>query len=320
MPRLPTLQAKRQVNDRVLNFRFEKETPERLDKFLVGLLQEFSRARIQGLIADGFVDVDGHAAKKSGQPLENGSTVTVRIPPTAPTDLIPEDIPLDIVFENDDLFVVDKPAGMVVHPGAGHSSGTLVNAVLGYDPDLEGIGGEERPGVVHRLDKDTSGLIMLAKNERAHRWLQEQFRLRKVDKTYLALVDGRPPTPSGRVEAHIGRDPKNRKRMAVVNERKGREAVSEYKTLEEFEKHTLLEFHPHTGRTHQIRLHCAFLKCPIVGDEVYGRKNPSIHIGRHFLHAHRLSIVLLDDKEPRQFEAPLPVELRDVLQSLRKGS
>jgi len=305
------------VNDRVLNFRFDKETPERLDKFLVGLLQEFSRSRIQGLIADGHVDVNGLAARKSGQSLESGSTVTVRIPPPAPTDLIREEIPLDIIFENDDLIVVNKPAGMVVHPAAGHSSGTLVNAVLGYDPDLEGIGGEERPGVVHRLDKATSGLILLAKNERAHRWLQDQFRLRKVEKTYLALVDGKPPTPSGRVEAYIGRDPKQRKKMAVVSENRGRESVSEYTTVEEFQKHTLLEFHPHTGRTHQIRLHCAFLKCPIVGDEVYGRKNSTIEIGRHFLHAHRLEIVLPNEKEPRHFEAPLPEELERVLNNLR---
>lgn len=308
------------MSDRVLNFRFEKETSERLDKFLVGLLQEFSRSRIQGLIADGHVDVDGHAARKTGQSLENGSTVTVRIPPPAPTELLHEDIPLDIIFENDDLIVVNKPAGMVVHPAAGHASGTLVNAVLGYDPDLEGIGGEERPGVVHRLDKATSGLILMAKNERAHRWLQDQFRLRKVDKTYLALVDGKPPTPAGRVEAHIGRDPKQRKKMAIVSESKGREAVSEYKTVEEFDKHTLLEFHPHTGRTHQIRLHCAFLKCPIVGDEVYGRKTPTIEIGRHFLHAHRLKITLPNEKEPRDFEAPLPEELVKVLDSLRKGN
>ncbi len=306
------------MSDRVLTFGFEKETPERLDKFLVGLLQEFSRSRIQGLIADGFVDVNGRAARKAGQTLESGSTVTVRIPPPAPTDLVAEDIPLDIVFENDDLIVVNKPAGMVVHPAAGHSSGTLVNAVLGYDPDLEGIGGEERPGVVHRLDKATSGLILLAKNERAHRWLQDQFRLRKVEKTYLALVDGKPPTPSGRVEAFIGRDPKQRKKMAIVSGDKGREAISEYKTVEEFDEHTLLEFHPHTGRTHQIRLHCAFLRCPIVGDEVYGRKTPSIEIGRHFLHAYRLQIVLPNDKEPSHFEAPLPDELKRVLNDLRK--
>jgi 23S rRNA pseudouridine1911/1915/1917 synthase len=305
------------VSDRVLNFRFDGETPERLDKFLVGLLQEFSRSRIQGLIADGFVDVDGRAAKKAGQTLESGSTVTIRIPPSVPTDILAEDIPLDIVFENDDLLVVNKPAGMVVHPAVGHSSGTLVNAVLGYDPDIEGIGGEERPGVVHRLDKETSGLILLAKNERAHRWLQDQFRLRNVDKTYLALVDGKPPTPSGRVEAHIGRDPSHRKRMAVVPESRGREAISEYRTVEEFNKHALLEFHPLTGRTHQIRLHCAFLKCPIVGDEVYGRKKPSIEIGRHFLHAFRLKIVLPGEKAPRTFEAPLPDRLEKVLISLR---
>ena len=227
------------MNDRVLNFRFDKETPERLDKFLVGQLQEFSRSRIQGLIADGFVDVNGQPAKKAGQTLESGFSVTVRIPPAVPTDLVAEDIPLDIVFENDDLIVVNKPAGMVVHPAAGHASGTLVNAVLGYDPDIEGIGGEERPGVVHRLDKETSGLILLAKNERAHRWLQDQFRLRKVEKTYLALVDGKPPTPSGRVEAHIGRDPSHRKRMAIVSESRGREAISEYKTLESFRDHIL---------------------------------------------------------------------------------
>lgn len=305
------------MSERVLTFRFEKETPERLDKFLVEQLQEFSRSRIQGLISDGFVDVDGRAARKAGQPLDGGASVTVRIPPPTPTDLVAEDIPLEILFENEDLLVVDKPAGMVVHPAAGHARGTLVNAVLGYDPDIEGIGGEERPGVVHRLDKETSGLILLAKNERAHHWLQDQFRLRKVEKTYLALVDGKPPTPAGRVEAHIGRDPSHRKRMAIVPESRGREAISEYRTLESFRAHTLLEFHPLTGRTHQIRLHCAFLGCPIVGDRVYGRKNPTLEIDRHFLHAYRLKIVLPGAKESRSFEASLPQELEQVLDVLR---
>jgi 23S rRNA pseudouridine1911/1915/1917 synthase len=305
------------VSDRVLNFQFDRETPERLDKFLVEQLQEFSRSRIQGLIVDGFVDVNGHAAKKAGQTIEHGFNITVRIPPPTPTDLIAEDIPLDILFENDDLLVINKPAGMVVHPAAGHSSGTLVNAVLGYDPEIEGIGGEERPGVVHRLDKETSGLIVLAKNERAHRWLQDQFRLRQVEKTYVALVDGKPPTPSGRVEAHIGRDPSHRKKMAIVSESRGREAISEYKTLESFDKHTLLEFHPLTGRTHQIRLHCEFLGCPIVGDQIYGRKQSTVKIDRHFLHAHRLKIILPGEKEPIFFEARLPEELERVLVSLR---
>lgn len=305
------------MSDRILNFQFERETPERLDKFLVEQLQEFSRSRIQGLISDGFVDVNGRAAKKAGQTLESGFHVTVRIPPPAPTDLVAEDIPLNILFENEDMLVIDKPAGMVVHPAAGHSSGTLVNAVLGYDPEIEGIGGEERPGVVHRLDKETSGLILLAKNERAHRWLQDQFRLRQVEKIYLALVDGKPPTPSGRVEAYIGRDPSHRKKMAIVSESRGREAISEYKTVESFDKHTLLEFHPLTGRTHQIRLHCAFLGCPIVGDEIYGRKKPTLEIDRHFLHAYRLKIILPNEKQQKFFEAPLPGELEQVLKILR---
>lgn len=305
------------MNERVLTFHYDKETPERLDKFLVGLLQEFSRSRLQSLISDGFVEVNGRPAKKAGQTVEKGVTVTVRIPPPAPTGLVAEEIPLDIVFENQDLVLVNKPAGMVVHPAAGHSSGTLVNAMLGYDPDIEGIGGEDRPGVVHRLDKETSGLILLAKNERAHRWLQDQFRLRKVEKTYLALVDGKPPTASGRVEAHIGRDPSHRKRMAIVPESRGRVAISQYKTVESFRHHTLLEVHPLTGRTHQIRLHCAFLDCPIVGDEVYGRKKASVEIGRHFLHAFRLRVVLPGEKEPRLFEAPLPAELEEVLAALR---
>lgn len=306
------------MTERIEKFRFDEQTPDRLDKYLVSCLPEFSRARIQGLIADGFVSVNGLAAKKAGQVIEDGDEIELRIPPPMPSGLIAEDIPLDIIFENDDLIVVNKPAGMVVHPAAGHYSGTLVNAVLGYDPDLEGIGGEERPGLVHRLDKETSGLIILAKNERAHNWLQDQFRLRKVEKTYLALVDGKPPSPAGRVEASIGRDPSHRKKMAILQPGKGREAVSEYKTLEVFKKHTLLEFHPLTGRTHQIRLHCQFLGCPIVGDAVYGKRTATLTIGRHFLHAFQLKIVLPGEKNPRTFETELPGELKAVLDEVKR--
>jgi len=264
--------------------------------------------------------INGELAKKSGQVLEAGDGIEVRIPPPVPSGLVAENIPLDIIFENDDLIVVNKPAGMVVHPAAGHSSGTLVNAVLGHEPDIEGIGGEERPGLVHRLDKETSGLIVLAKNERAHRWLQDQFRLRTVEKTYLALVDGKPPTSNGRIEADIGRDPKSRKKMTTLPAGKGREAVSEYKTLESFSKHSLLEFHPHTGRTHQIRLHCAFIHCPIVGDEIYGRKKTTLKLNRHFLHAARLKITLPNEEKPRTFEAPLPEELVRALNEARNES
>jgi 23S rRNA pseudouridine1911/1915/1917 synthase len=306
------------MTDRIETFHYDEQNPDRLDKYLVSCLPEFSRARIQGLILEGFVSINGVPAKKAGQPIEDGDDIEVRIPPPVPSGLVAEDIPLDIIFENDDLIVVNKPAGMVVHPAAGHYSGTLVNAVLGYDPDLEGIGGEERPGLVHRLDKETSGLIILAKNERAHNWLQDQFRLRKVEKTYLALVDGKPPTPAGRVEAPIGRDPSHRKKMAIVSPGKGREAVSEYKTLESFRNHTLLEFHPQTGRTHQIRLHCQFLGCPIVGDSVYGKRSVTATIDRHFLHAFRLKIILPGEKSPRTFEAELPEELKNVLDEVKR--
>lgn len=307
------------MSDRVEIFQFDGSEPERLDKYLTARLPEFSRARIQGLIVDGFVDVDGIPAKKGGVKLEGGERLRVRIPPPQPAGLVPEQIPLSVIFENDDLLVIDKPAGMVVHPAAGHDTGTLVHAVLGYDPDLEGIGGEERPGVVHRLDKDTSGLIAIAKNERAHRWLVEQFKERRVEKTYLALVDGKPPTPTGRIEAPIGRDPRDRKKMAIVKLEKGRQAISEYKALENFPRHTLLEFHPHTGRTHQIRLHCAFLGCPIAADTTYGHRKPSLELNRHFLHAWRLKIILPGEQNPRLFEAPLPNELTQVLEALRRG-
>jgi len=306
------------VGDRIETFRYEKEDKERLDVFLTTCLPEFSRSRIQGLIKDGFVKVEAGTVTKTGRGLEPGEQIEVRIPPPVPSGLVAEDIPLDIVFENEDLVVVNKPAGMVVHPSPGHDSGTLVHAVLGYIPEIEGIGGEERPGIVHRLDKDTSGLIVIAKNERAHRWLQEQFKSRKVEKIYLALVDGKPPTPAGRVEAPIGRNTTHRKLMSVVPLDKGREAVSEYRTLESFPAHTLLEIHPLTGRTHQIRVHMAFLGCTVAADLVYGKRKPTVELSRHFLHAQKLKIVLPGELQPRIFEAALPKELQFVLQLLRK--
>lgn len=306
------------MGDRIEFFHFEKEDKQRLDVFLTACLPEFSRSRIQGLIKGGFVKVEAGIVTKAGRDLEPGEQIQIRIPPPVPSGLVAEDIPLDIVFENEDLMVVNKPAGMVVHPSPGHNSGTLVHAALGYLPELEGIGGEERPGIVHRLDKDTSGLIVIAKNERAHRWLQDQFKSRKVEKIYLALVDSKPPTPAGRVEAPIGRNTTHRKLMAVVPLDKGREAVSEYRTLENFPAHTLLEVHPLTGRTHQIRVHMAFLGCPVAADMVYGKRKPTVELGRHFLHAHRLKIVLPGEKRARIFEASLPQELQFVLEHLRQ--
>jgi 23S rRNA pseudouridine1911/1915/1917 synthase len=304
------------VGGRQVELLFEGEEPQRLDKFLVEKLPEYSRSRLQGLIKDGLVSVDGYPARKTGQQLEKQAVVEVSIPSPGPSDLVPEAIPLRIVFENEDLLVVDKPAGMVVHPAGGHRSGTLVHAALAYLPDIEGVGGELRPGVVHRLDKDTSGLIILAKNDIAHQWLQNQFRSRSAEKTYLALVDGAPPTPQGRVEAAIGRDPRDRKRMAVVTPDKGRAAVSVYRTLQGYLEHTLLEVHPVTGRTHQIRLHLAFIGCPVVGDRTYGRRHPSLPVERQFLHAAWLRLTLPGEGAPRAFEAPLPEDLEEVLAGL----
>lgn len=290
---------------------------DRLDKFLVSQLPQFSRSRLQGLIRDGFVQVNAKTVTKTGTVLSPGQIVQIELPEIEPSGLIPEEIPLNVVFENQDLMVINKPAGMVVHPAAGHATGTLVHAALAHAPELEGIGGERRPGIVHRLDKDTSGLILVAKNERAHRWLQDQFRLRRVKKVYLALVDGFAPTPTGRIEAFIGRDPEHRKKMAIVSAQKGREAVTEYRVLETFANHSLIEAHPLTGRTHQIRLHLAFLGCPIVGDNIYGHRNSSLELQRHFLHAAQLTIQLPGETQPRTFEAELPPELADLLTSLR---
>ena len=305
------------MSDRLVIFQYHEIEPQRLDKFLVGCLPDLSRSRLQGLIKEGRVSVNGSVAKKSGQTLDEGAEVRVCIPIHQSGKLIPEPTPLDILFENSDVIVINKPAGMVVHPAAGHSTGTLVQAALAHAPEMEGIGGEQRPGVVHRLDKNTSGLILMAKNDFAHHWLGDQFRARQAQKSYLALVDGKPPTPTGRIETPIGRSPNQRKLMAVVVPHKGRDALTEYCVIETFPAHTLLEVHPITGRTHQIRIHLEFLGCPVVGDTVYGRRQPSLPLKRHFLHAARLTIQLPGEAEPRTFEAPLPPDLLNVLTDLR---
>lgn len=305
------------MNEQFFTFKFNQENSQRLDKFLAACLPDLSRSRIQALIKEGNITINDQLPRKSGQMLDNNTIIKVHVPVSKPTNLIPESIPLDIIFENENLLVVNKPAGMVVHPAAGHATGTLVHAALAHSPEMEGIGGEQRPGVVHRLDKDTSGLILMAKNDRTHRFLQDQFRQRKVKKTYITLVDGHPPTPIGRIEAPIGRDAKSRKKMAVVSPAKGRQAASEYKTLETFPNHTFLEVQPVTGRTHQIRLHMAFLGCPVTGDTVYGHRKPTIPIDRHFLHAARLEIQLQGESTVRTFVAPLPKELQNILDQLR---
>jgi 23S rRNA pseudouridine1911/1915/1917 synthase len=293
---------------------------ERIDRYLAHAIPDLSRSQIQRLMEDGFVTVNRAPISKASHKLTVGDEIAITIPPPAPSHLAPETIPLNVVYEDDDVIVIDKPAGMVVHPAAGHPGGTLVNAVLAHDPDLEGVGDEQRPGLVHRLDKDTSGLIVVAKNDRAHRHLQAQFKEREAHKLYLALVIGQPPSPTGRIEAPIGRDPKNRQRMAVTREAAGREAVTVYRTVESFDRFTLLEAEPKTGRTHQIRVHLTFVGCPIAGDSLYSTPRtvnvnlPGLH--RQFLHAAALALTL-PSGAVRAFKSPLPDDLADVLAYLR---
>jgi 23S rRNA pseudouridine1911/1915/1917 synthase len=306
---------------------------ERLDRFLGKHLAGHSRTSLQRLIEEGFVRVNGNPALKPALKLAPGDAVEVRIPPPPRSGVEPEPIPLRIIFENKDLLVVDKPAGMVVHPAAGHRSGTLVGAVLAHAPEIGGVGEAERPGIVHRLDKDTSGLIVVAKNAAAQRALQDSFARRAAEKTYLALVVGRPPSAEGRIEAPIGRDPSHRQRMAVVPPSRGRAAVTLFRTREKFKHYTLLEVHPLTGRTHQIRVHLAYIGCPVAGDKVYGRgsRPPSLppnaggiwgeakggeEAARQMLHAWKLKITLPGETAPREFEAPLPEDFQAVLDAL----
>lgn len=291
---------------------------ERLDKALVEFLPDLSRAQIQRLIEGGQVLINGQLPAKAGVRLEGGETAVVAVPAPVPSTLIAEAIPLQVVYEDADMLVLDKPAGLVVHPAAGHASGTLVNALLAHVKDFSGVGGSLRPGIVHRLDKDTSGLIVVAKHDAAQRALQAQFKLRKVEKQYVALVVGRPPTPSGRVEAAIGRDPRQRQRMAVVtnSELRSRMAVSEYRTREALRGYTLVDVKPETGRTHQVRVHMAFLGCPLAGDLLYGVSGGRYKLARHFLHAAVLTLKLPSGKT-QTFVAPLPAELEGCLAALR---
>ncbi len=285
---------------------------QRLDKFVPAKLPTLSRSFAQQLIEAGQVCVEGRA-RKANYRVSPGDTVTVEIPPPHPTAARGENIPLTIVFEDETLLVVNKPAGMVVHPAAGHASGTLVNAVLGHAPDLV-VGNAERPGIVHRLDRDTSGLIVIAKQDEAFRDLQRQFSSRLVQKTYLALVQGRVNVPQGKIEAPLARDPHDRKRFAVVASSHAREAITVFRIAERLEDYSLLEVEPQTGRTHQIRVHLAFIHHPVVGDTVYGRlRGDELGLDRQFLHAWRLGFVHPEKGEAMQFAAPLPEDLSEAL-------
>lgn len=297
------------------------DSAARLDRFVVGAFPELTRGAAQRLVEEGMVTVNGKPSKAAYK-IRSGDVIAVRIPPPPPAEAQAQAIPLDIAYEDADLIVVNKPAGMVVHPAAGHDSGTLVNALLSHCPELRGVGGEMRSGIVHRLDKDTSGLIVVAKNEAARENLQRQFKSRSVAKVYIALVEGYLTPPQGLIDAPIGRDKRQRKRMSVVAD--GRPSRTVYKAIEFFDrsahKYTLVEVKPQTGRTHQIRVHLAWMKFPIVGDTVYGRRRGARHalpLRRHFLHAQSLTFRLPSDGREITLVASLPPDLVAVLEGLR---
>ena len=285
----------------------------RLDRYVSEQYPELSRTQAQRLIGDGYIKVNDRQAK-AGLKLNVGDRLTISLPPPAPSSLLPEDIPLDIIYEDDDLLVVDKPAGLAVHPAPGHPAHTLVNAVLSHLSFLPDTDDWRRPGIVHRLDKDTSGLMLVAKNSAAHLNLAGQFKARSVVKAYLVLVKGQLTPEEGVIEAPIGRDRRNRQRMAVVAEDKGREARTQYHVVSYIGDYTLLEVRPETGRTHQIRVHLAAIGYPVIGDKVYGVK--SAHLSRQFVHASRLGFKLPSTGEYIEFTSELPPDLEQALKDI----
>jgi len=274
----------------------------RLDQFLASSVPELSRARIQDLIKAGHVTLNAAAAKASAR-LRAGDAITLHEPPPVATEAVAEDIALDVLFEDDDLIVLNKPAGLVVHPAAGNWSGTVVNALLHHCQELSGIGGEQRPGIVHRLDKDTSGCLVAAKSDVAHQSLARQFAGREVSKIYLAIVAGKVRYLTGTIDAPIGRHPVQRKKMTVVAEGSGRPAKTGYRVIQALPAGTLVECTLHTGRTHQIRVHLKHLGHPLLGDEVYGKR---AGFPRQMLHAWRLSFAHPRTGERLNFESPIP--------------
>src|SRR5215212_3076213 len=285
---------------------------KRLDRYVADQLPDLSRGTVQVLIESGRVRVDGQQRKPKFR-MTPGEVVSVEIPPPEIDEILPDPIPLTIVYEDADVIVVDKPAGMVVHPAPGHPRGTLANALLAHVPGIS-VGGSQRPGIVHRLDKDTSGLIVAAKTDRGRTALISQWEERSVEKTYLALVSGFVEDEEATIDAPIGRDPKNRQRMAVL--RSGRPAVTRFRVAERFPNATLLELSIETGRTHQIRVHLAFIGHPILGDQLYGRpRQTNLHLDRQFLHASGLEFQLPSGARLR-LKAPLPDELQAVLEQL----
>ena len=288
---------------------------ERLDKYVSILFPEQSRSFFQKLIKDGNVSVNDKV-QKANYRLKTEDLVTVEIPAAVETQILPEDIPLDILYEDDDLLVVNKPKGMVVHPSAGHYSGTLVNAIMYHCKDsLSGINGEIRPGIVHRIDMDTTGSLIVCKNDESHVFIAEQIKEHSVNRRYRGIVYGVVRDDEGTIHAPIGRHPVDRKKMAI-NEKNGKDAITHYKVLERFDKYTYMEFKLETGRTHQIRVHMASIHHPLVGDTVYGPEKSPFHLQGQTLHAGVLGFIHPRTGEYMEFTAPLPQYFTELLQKL----
>ncbi|MBW6510859.1 MAG: RluA family pseudouridine synthase [Desulfuromonadaceae bacterium] len=303
------------------------QPPERIDRFLARTLPELSRSQLKKLIDDGQVIIDGSTIK-AGTKLKGGETLSVTLPEPVPTQTLPQAIPLTILYEDPVLIVIDKPAGLVVHPAAGHGDGTLVNALLHHCDDLSGVGGELRPGIVHRLDKDTSGVLVAAKNDAAHQSLAQQFSEHRVNRRYQALIHGILPTPRGTIDQPIGRHPTQRKKMSGKG-RGGRRAVTHWKVLRSYEddRLSLVELRLETGRTHQIRVHLAEYNHPLVGDQTYGRdprkcvKDEHLcalirALGRQALHARLLGFSHPLTGEYCEFTSPLPTDMARLVDYL----
>ena len=289
----------------------------RLDVFLTEYFKDLTRSRIQKLIADGEVTVN-QSATKANTKLKIGDVVEVNIPKPKETQLQAEEIPLDIVYEDKHMLVVNKPQGMVVHPAAGNYCGTLVNALMAHCGDnLSGINGEIRPGILHRIDKDTSGLLLVAKDDKAHLGLSEQIKAHSLTREYICLVHGRIKEDSGTIDAPIGRDPKDRKKMTITH-KNSKNAVTHFFVLERFEKYTLVKCRLETGRTHQIRVHMSKNGHPIVGDPVYGRKKEEFKLKGQLLHAWKVGFIHPITGEYMEFEREVPEYFECVLESLRR--
>lgn len=297
-----------------------KQKADRLDRYLSDQLPDFSRSRLQKLIDRGQVKVNDRVCQLKKMTLQPGDRIILELPPVQPVDLIPEDIPLDILYEDDQILIVNKPAGLVVHPSVGHETGTLVHGILAHCPDLKGIGGEQRPGIVHRLDKDTTGALAIAKTETALYHLQAQLKEKTARRDYLGIVHGSPSTDSGTVNQPIGRHPGDRQKMAIVPpEKGGRPSITHWQVQESLGNYTLMHFQLETGRTHQIRVHSAFIGHPLVGDATYSRnRSVGVNLSGQALHAWRLRLEHPIKKEWIEAIAPPPPEFNKLLQVLRQ--